>query len=140
MLARKPKLRGSRAKGITYEKHVGRALTRWQQRGELQGEIILNQWFSFTDDNGHGYCQPDIIILTPSLAFILECKLTFTDWAWPQLKHLYKPVVEHVYQRPAIITQVCKHIYYNPPGQIESIQELIDSPKDRLNTWHFLGA
>jgi hypothetical protein len=117
---------------------VGRALLRWKEKGELHGEIILGQWFSFQDENGHGYCQPDILIVTSTLVFILECKLTFTLWAWPQLRELYKPVVEKTFERPSILVQVCRNLHYVPDGMIDSIQELMDSPMDGNNTWHFL--
>lgn len=139
MFSKKPKLRGAQGKGLTYEKHVGRRLKRWQERGELYGEVILEQWFSFQDFNGHGYCQTDCLIVTDSLVFILECKLTYTDWAWPQLRELYKPIVEKVYERPSILIQVCKNLHYVPERMISSIQELMDFPLDGNLTWHFLG-
>lgn len=140
MFSKRLRLRGSRAKGIKYENHVGRALRRWHERGELYGEVILGQWFSFQDANGHGYCQPDILIVTEDLVFILECKLTFTEWAWPQLRELYKPVVEKVFQRPSIVIQVCKNLYRIPDGIVDSIQEVLDKPRDGNLTWHFLGS
>lgn len=118
---------------------MGRALRGWANRGELYGEIKLGQWFSFHDQNGHGYCQPDILIITSSLIYILECKLTYTDWAWGQLRDLYKPIVERVFERPGILIQVCKHIYEKKPDMIEDITALIDKPQDGLLTWHFLG-
>lgn len=124
---------------MTYERHVARALRNFKDRGELHGEIKQSQWFSFEDKNGHGYCQTDILIITRELVFILECKLTYTDWAWPQLRGLYKPVCEMVFKRPAITLQVCKNIYFAPPGQIESIQKLMDDPSFGSLTWHFLG-
>lgn len=138
MFSKKPRLRGAQAKGMTYERHVYRTLKRWYERGELPGELLYSQWFSFTDANGHGFCQTDILIVTSSFIFILECKLTCTDWAWPQLRELYKPVVERVFKRPAITVQVCKNIYTAPTKGITSIVELMDSPKDGLLTWHFL--
>src|SRR3982750_976997 len=80
MFSKQPKLRGAKGKGLTYERHVGRTLKRWAAAGQLHGDIRLGQWFSFHDENGHGYCQTDILVVTSSLVFILECKLTFTDW------------------------------------------------------------
>ena len=133
-------MRGSRAKGLTYEKKVGRTLKRWQREGELAGELLLGPWFSFWDEGGHGYCQPDALIITSSFVFILECKLSFTDFAWPQLRRLYKPVVEKVFERPAITIQVCRNLYIQPAGLIESLQKTMDDPSSGCLTWHFLGA
>lgn len=117
---------------------MGRKLTRWAEAGDLHGELLLGQWFSFSDDNGPGFCQPDILLITPALIFILECKLSYTDWAWPQLRQLYKPIVERVFERPAITIQVCKHLYADVPGLIESIQQTMDAPGGGCLTWHFL--
>lgn len=139
MFSKKPRLRGARAKGITYENKIGKRLKKEAESGELFGELRLSQWFSFFDKNGHGYCQTDILVITPSLVFILECKLTYTEWAWSQLRELYKPVVEKVFERPSIVVQVCRNLHYLPSGMIGSLQELIDNPKDGNNVWHILG-
>ena len=138
MLANPPKLKGMKGKGIAYEKHVGRRLKRWQESNELYGELHLGQWFSFWDDNGHGYCQPDILIVRSDLVFILECKLSYTNFAWEQLAKLYQPVVELTFERPAVLVQVCKNLRLEPENLIE-LPELMDAPRNKFNTWHFLG-
>lgn len=139
LYSKRPRLKGARGKGISYENKVGARLRQWQERGELVGDIMLGQWFAFEDENGFGCCQPDILVVTDSLVFILECKLTQCEEAWRQLRSLYKPVVETVFQRPSITIQVCKHLRYMPAGMVESIAEVMDSPKDGNLTWHFLG-
>lgn len=125
---------------MTYEKHVGRKLKNWIASGQLYGKLYLGQWFNFVDDNGFGYCQPDALLETKDFVFILECKLTYTDWAWPQLRKLYKPIVEHVFQKPTITIQVCKNMYFVPNNLINCLSEIVDSPKDGCLTWHFLGS
>ena len=139
LFSKRPKIKGSRGKGLTYETHVGRTIRDWITRGEIIGTLYEGQWFYFEDNNGYGYCQTDILLETNSFIFILECKLTYTSWAWQQLRRLYKPVVEKVFNKPSITIQVCKNIHYIPGGMIESLAQVMDNPKDGLLTWHFLG-
>lgn len=53
---------------------------------------------------------------------IFETKLTFTPRAEDQLNLLYRPVLEHVFERPSIGVQVCKNI-------TPRVEQIIHSPR-----------
>lgn len=136
-----PKLSGSKAKGKTYERAVGKLLRQWAETGELYGKVYEGQWFSFVDANGSGCCQPDILVETDSFVIILECKLTQNREALEQLAGLYRPVVEKVFQKPSVLVQVCRNLRHVPPTDfIRCVTELLDRPAyNTIYTWHFLA-
>jgi hypothetical protein len=84
-----------KARGLLLEQHVASRLPP-------PPRTLHGQWFAFRDDNGFGFCQPDFILpfLNPILVF--ECKLTYHPYVSAQLRHLYIPIVEFVYMKPAI--------------------------------------
>lgn len=73
--------------GLQYERKLAKAIP-----GSTHG-----QWFEFWDDNGRGWCQPDLLFRTLDGIFILECKLTDVAGAQAQLDRLYRPVVAQAY-------------------------------------------
>lgn len=78
-------LRGAKAKGVAFEKSLLAALGE-KARGGV--------WLEFQDQNGRGYCQPDILLkLAPRTVLILEAKYTWTLEGHQQLENLYRPVV-----------------------------------------------
>lgn len=127
-------MKGSRAKGKTYERKVIKDFTR----AKLAGRVLSSPWFTFADANGLGYCQPDILIFLQESIIIVEVKLTQTSSAWQQLELLYKPVVELVYKKPVYLLQVCKHLHWETSAQVSSIEEFVDSPRRGLWTLHHL--
>lgn len=79
---RRPK--GVKGLGLSYEQSLARA---------LGPSAIPGQWFEFTDANGHGYCQTDILLPIGDYIVIIECKLSDKAAGYTQLSQLYFPVV-----------------------------------------------
>lgn len=139
LFSKEPRLKGNRAKGKTYERLVGRRLEQRIAKGEIAGELIKHQWFSYIDSNGHGYCQSDYYIICEGFIVLIECKLTQSDFAGDQMSKLYKPVLEYIYKVPVVCVQVCKALRKNPPNAISDITDLINNPRHGIHTWHYLG-
>ena len=114
------KLKGSRAKGLTFERQIGRKVKR-----RVEQTVLLNPWVSFRDENGRGWAQPDIVIEFENHIVLIECKLTQTIKAWDQLCFLYTPLLEFIYKKPILRVQVCKRIKYKIKHEIDSLEELL---------------
>lgn len=90
--------RGAKAAGIRFEKAVFEALSGpagglSTPRGDAPS-CIRGQWFEFEDENGCGYCQPDIIYpFLPDFFAVIEVKYTLVPGAHQKLTNLYLPVV-----------------------------------------------
>ncbi len=134
----KPRRRAHKA-GLAYEKKVGRVLKRMLRDEELVGELFLSQWILFADDNGMGWAQPDAYILRPDGILLIECKLTQSDGATPQLLSLYLPLLRKVYNLPILCLQVCHNLRYIPKKIVESPMELLRDPGPGVYLWHYLG-
>lgn len=132
------KLYGTRAKGMTYERLVARRLRHRVESGEIAGTFFGGQWIAFSDRNGKGYCQPDIFIVTPTIIWLLEAKLTQTDFANPQLSHLYYPVLKHIFKQPIALIQVCKGLRRHP-GKVLINDFTEAKPDGRVWVWHYIG-
>lgn len=137
--AERPKLKGSRAKGITYERMVGRRLQERINKGEIPAELVSSQWFSFFDSVGPGYCQIDHYLICPGFIILIECKLTQSDSAPDQMDKLYRPILEMIYGVPVVCVQVCKNLRKYPPNAIGDITDLVFKPRRGIHTWHYLG-
>ena len=134
----KPKQRAHKA-GMAYEKKVGRHLKRMVQDDQLSGELRLNQWLLFADDNGIGWAQPDAYILMEKRILLIECKLTQSDVATPQLLSLYLPLLRKIYDLPILCLQVCHNLRYVPKRLVEGPRELLNDPGPGVFVWHYLG-
>ena len=134
----KPKQRAHKA-GIAYEKKVGRRLGRMIRDGELEGELRLSQWLLFADDNGIGWAQPDAYIIMKNGILLMECKLTQSDVATPQLLSLYLPLLRKIYNLPILCLQVCHNLRYVPKKIVEGPQELLEAPGPGVYVWHYIG-
>ena len=93
--------RGAKAQGLRYERLLASRLPLAKH----------GQWFEFTDGRlGHGYCQPDFLLMLPEVTVILECKYTWTVDGHLQIERLYKPVVAEALGKPAVGIVVCKRL------------------------------
>lgn len=115
---------------MAYERKLGKFL----QTLRLPGTLHAAQWLEFEDANGHGYALPDFFIVCPTVVVLLESKLTQVDVAWPQMRELYSPLLEWVYQRRVCCIQVCKHLSHEGDPIVASPRELKDGV-----VWHWLG-
>jgi hypothetical protein len=92
--------RGTKAKGLAYERLVAKALPQAQH----------GTWFSYRDKNGPGWCQTDLLLALAGRIFVIEVKLTDTAEAYTQLQQLYLPVVALALQRPTFGLVVAKNL------------------------------
>lgn len=83
--------RGVKAAGLRYERAVGRELANAGLRP------LMGQWFEFTDANGPGHCQTDLVLVGRARVVVIECKLTDVDAGRAQLAGLYLPVARMVW-------------------------------------------
>lgn len=128
------RLKGCRAKGKTYERKVLKDFSRLGL-----GKCYLGPWFYFTDENGTGFCQPDLLIEFDTWVLIIEVKLTQTSDAWDQLRLLYKPVVEMALGKPCYTLQVCKHLRWENTARVPDLQTFTERPRPGLWTLHYLA-
>src|SRR3954470_9248395 len=85
--------KGSKAKGLSFERKVGKELIRQMATGELKsGKLHSGTWLKYLDRNGPGFAQPDHFILYSDLILLLECKLKQNTQAEDQLQILYRPL------------------------------------------------
>lgn len=128
----RPKLKGTKASGLTYERAVGRHLSR------LYGQKpISNQWLRFIDANGQGYAQPDHYFVFEDHVLLIECKRTQTQKGLHQIDWLYRPLLFALYGRPVIGVMACKYMYKENDWTIRDIKSL--RPCNKTYTWHWLG-
>jgi len=97
--------RGTKAQGLAYERKLASALPLAKH----------GQWFEFVDQNGNGYCQPDLFLDLGEVILVLECKLRWTLEGHMQVQHLYKPVLERAFGKPVFGGVVCKLLVAGAP-------------------------
>jgi len=116
--------------GLRYERAVGRRVP----------DGLLGPWFYFRDEFGHGYCQPDVVILGP-VVVALECKLTITPVAETKLRELYLPILRAVYTRPARGVVVARHLAPGFQGGpvVSTLAAALTCPHDVIPVLHWLG-
>lgn len=107
--------RGSKAAGLRYEHAFGAALP----------QLKHGPWFSFQDNAGFGYCQPDFLLERANSVVLFECKLSLVAEAFEQLFGLYKPVVERALGKEAFGIVVTKHL--RPSGGLAICSRLEDA-------------
>lgn len=129
------RLRGAKARGLTFE----RKFIRFLKRSLPQGVIYPNQWIKFLDANGRGYAQPDVFLLFKERIVLFECKLTENLSAQRQLLHLYEPLLFHIYARPVVKIQVCKNLRSGLRRiEISSLPSAIQTKSSSVLTWQWL--
>ncbi len=137
----KDKLKGRRAKGMTYERGVKKQFERMIPK--LWGSFLIysGAWIHFIDKNGHGYAQPDMVIELADSVIIIEVKLTQTNTAEKQIKLLYLPLVAKLIPNKTIyLLQVCKNLRYVPKdgSLITKLEDVLGRPQNELQTLHYI--
>ena len=117
-----PKLKGSAARGISFQKKVHKHLAPL----EAQGTLYESQWIRFTDAHGDHWCQIDSMLEARDRIIIVEAKLSLRRLAaaLTQLQKLYRPTVELIFGKPALMLVAFK--YWVPDAELE----LIDDPEE----------
>lgn len=78
--------KGSCARGLAYERKVGRALKAYCAQEEFK--LWDHQWFVYKNGDEIKYFQPDFIIERKDNAVLIEVKLTFVDTTLQVNKYL----------------------------------------------------
>lgn len=95
---RRPK--GVKGLGLRFEATVAKALP-----GALHG-----QWFKFLDNNGPGYAQADLLFEADGRLCLGECKLTDCFEADRQMKRLYLPLLQALWDGPIHCIVIVKYL------------------------------
>lgn len=80
-------LSGSRARGLAYERKVGKMLTA--HCAKAGWKLWDHQWFAYKDVSGVKHFQPDFIIERETDNVLVEVKLTFVDTSAQINKYLH---------------------------------------------------
>lgn len=95
--------RGAKAAGLRYERALAKHLP----------EATHGQWFEFSDGNGHGYCQTDLLMpFLPHFIAIIEIKYTLVPNAFSKMLDLYIPVVSKAMGCPVAGIIAVKNLEY----------------------------
>lgn len=129
--------KGAKAAGHRYER-------------ALAAEVpyaIHGLWVEFSDINGRGFCQPDLVIKDVAHAgrthtVVLESKITWTPNGHGQVAELYAPVLERLWGQPVVGVVVCKHLTPEVPlswvhGDLAAA--VAAALGGRQSVWHWLG-
>lgn len=112
------RLRGTKRMGIKYERDFAKAIKMAYPTATISG-----QWFRFVDNNGSGYCQPDILVKLSTECLIFECKLTDCEKGRSQLSRLYRPVVEFCWGLPTRGIVVTRHL--SKETRVEHVTDIL---------------
>lgn len=134
-----PKLKGKALEGIRYGAKVHDEL------GELCGNLYSEQWIRFRDDGQYFYCRPDSILETWDRVLVVESKLSLRQLkkGLAQLR-LYKPILEHIYNRPVVGVLAFKHWIVGSDGCLPMIphpEVIMTSPVCRFKKtqgWNYI--
>jgi hypothetical protein len=135
VIARPPFIPVSRSRGV---RALGRAFER--KVAKAFPDANHGQWFQYVDENGIGYCQPDLFLLTDPI-WVLEVKLTDVAEARSQLLGLYFPVLRHVFQREVRGAVVVKHVSKVSLGSqiVENFDQASKLPDIPVIHWRGVG-
>src|SRR5208282_583890 len=132
------RLRGTKALGVSFEKHLARALDR-----AMPNSFDHGRWFEFLADGKRGFCQPDFVLVHPLTVTIIECKLTNIEEATEQLDDLYFPVLAAAYRLPVRGIIAVKSLSRLPRGReivvCTSLREALQTTLTRVPILHWLG-
>ena len=116
------KVKGLKAKGLAYERRVGRWLMANYDGAERA------DWISYFDNNGIGKAQPDFLIKRPDFILCLEVKLKENTTGYTQLEKLYIPLLKHIYRKPIYGMLICAHYSMRDTKSI-SVEKMLANPR-----------
>ena len=119
---------GSRARGLTYERKVGKVLA--SHCAKAGWKLWDHQWFMHKDHSGTRYFQPDFIIERKTDNVLIEVKLTFVDTNVQVNKYLSYLKLFGLDCFPAVIV---RHLTSTAPAVITDFDQL--TPNAVLHLW-----
>jgi hypothetical protein len=110
---RRHRYTGRRLQGIKYERKVHEYLERL-----YGGLYVPSPWLRFFSEGKWRWCQPDALLFMPSEGriIIVECKYQHTSDAWWQVRHLYGPVLQHIFPPALWSFEVCEVVKWFDPA------------------------
>lgn len=123
-------LTGTKGRGLTYERKVGRVLKGYWPH------VRSGVWFAFVDRNGPGVCQVDHFVVLPDQVLLVECKLSENDMAWAQINDLYRPILGDYFGLTVTGVQATKHV--RSADALLDIRSAVAHP-GATALWHCLG-
>lgn len=130
------RISGRKRAGLKYESDLAKRLP----------QALHGQWINFADANGPGWAQPDFLVefAFSDAMLILETKYTWVAEAYSQIEHLYKPLVEHIWRKPAfgvvvakVLTPDCKAL---PVYRSLDEAALAACSEGKTVLWHWIGS
>lgn len=136
---RKRRLRGSRGRGVAYERKVLDEL-----RTRYPGALVASPWFRYREQGSSEWhwCQPDALLVdaVERLVILVEVKLSHTVQAYWQTKLLYEPVLRWLFI-PGAWSLATLEItrWYDPsvpfPFRPVMTPEPTQAPPDMFSVW-----
>lgn len=109
---KKRRYNGRRAQGIAYERKGHEFLLE-----AFPLRYVPGPWIKFFAEGRWRWCQPDGLIFNfqRGIITIVEFKYQHTTDAWWQLRHLYGPVLRHMFPEHLWSFQTCEIVkWYDP--------------------------
>jgi hypothetical protein len=96
----KSRPRAAKAVGLRYERKVAKELRPAEH----------NPWYEYEDDNGHGFCSPDLVMPGKVRTLVMECKLSNWREGWEQVEGLYLPVLKMVFGQDVVPVVIVRRV------------------------------
>lgn len=100
--------------GLRFERAMTKALPGWRSR----------TWFQFSDQNGVGWASPDLFLVQDDCVILIECKLTDTPAAIPQLTFYRKLLTWH-FKRRSLAVVAAKNVTQASANVVPSLSEAL---------------
>lgn len=110
--ARRARPKGAKAEGLRYERACAKALP-----GAEHGP-----WFRFEDQNGLGYCSPDLVLRRRGVTVVFECKLANTIVGQRQIMELYAPVLHMAFGHRVLGVVITRSLARTPTANLALVR------------------
>jgi hypothetical protein len=84
----------------------------------FEWRYVRSPWIKFLSDGRWRWCQPDGLLFLPEQGrlVVVEVKYQHTADAWWQVRHLYQPVLEHIFPRRLWEYEACEIVKWFDPA------------------------
>lgn len=104
----------TQAKGIAYERKVGKDLRNLVAR--LPCEVRSGVWLEYTAERGTGWAQPDHLLVFEDRVVCVECKLTHRTDIRTKLLKFYRRLLRRLYPSKEVhVAQVYRNSLPSSP-------------------------